>query len=79
MEEQQKIERDKRVHRRNREGTKILLPEKCQYNKKNQPKAQDKQVFYKLAYNPIQCMRFLFKKNFKYCLFIINVIMKIIT
>ena len=56
MEEQQKIERDKRVHRRNREGTKILLPEKCQYNKKNQPKAQDKQVFYKLACNPIQCM-----------------------
>ena len=56
MEEQQKIERDKRVHRRNCEGTKILLPEKCQYNKKNQPKAQDKQVFYKLACNPIQCM-----------------------
>ncbi|XP_030933734.1 uncharacterized protein LOC115959464 [Quercus lobata] len=44
MEEQQKIERDKRVHRRNREGTKLLLPEKCQYNKKNQPKAQDKQA-----------------------------------
>ncbi|KAK9994811.1 hypothetical protein SO802_024514 [Lithocarpus litseifolius] len=44
MEEQQKIERDKRVHWRNREGTKLFLPEKCQYNKKNQPKAQDKQA-----------------------------------
>lgn len=41
MEEQQKIERDKREHRRNCEGTKLLLPENCQYNKKNQLKAQE--------------------------------------
>ena len=27
-------------------STKLLLSEKCQYNKKNQPKAQDKQELY---------------------------------